>query len=313
KAGIEPQRHDLTALRSVGSTGAPLPPEGFEWVYEHVKSDLLLGSVSGGTDVCTAFALSCPLLPVRAGSLQCAGLGCKVEAFDPEGRPLVGEVGELVLTEPLPSMPLYFWGDEDGARYHESYFDTFEGVWRHGDWVEIASDGSLVISGRSDSTLNRGGVRMGTSEFYAVVEGIEGVADSLVVDTSSPREPEGKLWLFVVPAVGGTLDDELRRALVDASRSRISPRHVPCGLRARRAADPQREKVRGARQAYPRGRGPGAGRESRHPRGSCRHRRIRRSGARAGSGPGGHLRHLRASKGGRTRPSGFGRSAQSVG
>lgn len=235
KAGIEPQRHDLTALRSVGSTGAPLPPEGFEWVYEHVKSDLLLGSVSGGTDVCTAFALSCPLLPVRAGSLQCAGLGCKVEAFDPEGRPLVGEVGELVLTEPLPSMPLYFWGDEDGARYHESYFDTFEGVWRHGDWVEIASDGSLVISGRSDSTLNRGGVRMGTSEFYAVVEGIEGVADSLVVDTSSPREPEGKLWLFVVPAVGGTLDDELRRALVDAIRSRISPRHVPDEIRAVRA------------------------------------------------------------------------------
>jgi acetoacetyl-CoA synthetase len=234
KAGVEPQRHGLEALRSVGSTGAPLPASGFAWVYEHVRSDLLLGSISGGTDVCTAFALSCPLLPVRAGALQCAGLGCKVEAFDPEGRPLRGEVGELVLTAPLPSMPLFFWGDPEGVRYRESYFETFPGVWRHGDWVRIDDEGWLVISGRSDSTLNRGGVRMGTSEFYAVVERLEAVADSLVVDTSSPSEPEGKLWLFVV-ARDALWDGERERALRAAIRSEISPRHVPDEIVAVRA------------------------------------------------------------------------------
>lgn len=227
KAGIEPSRFDLEALRSVGSTGAPLPVGGFEWVYRHVKEDVLLGSVSGGTDVCTAFALSCPLLPVRAGALQCAGLGCKVEAFDAGGRPVIGQVGELVLTEPMPSMPLYFWGDVNDERYRSSYFADYPGVWRHGDWVKIEADGSLVISGRSDATLNRGGVRMGTSEFYAVVERIGAVADSLVVDTSEPGGAEGTLWLFLVLREGETLTESLCQEVRNALRSELSPRHVP--------------------------------------------------------------------------------------
>ncbi len=227
KANVEPARYGLSALRSLGSTAAPLPVSGFAWVYAHVKRDLLLGSTSGGTDVCTSFALSCPLLPVRAGALQCRALGCKLEAFDDEGHSLVGQVGELVLTEPLPSMPLFFWGDADGSRYRQSYFDTFPGVWRHGDWVKIDEDGSLVISGRSDSTLNRGGVRMGTSELYAVVERTPGVKDSLVVDTSSLEDQSGKLWLFIVLEPGRSLDAALRRALTDALRRELSPRHVP--------------------------------------------------------------------------------------
>jgi len=167
KAKITPnRRHDLSRIRSLGTTGAPLPAEGFGWVYENIGSDLLLASVSGGTDVCTAFVLSCPLLPVHAGEIQCAGLGAKVEAFDEAGHGLVGEVGELVLTEPLPSMPLFFWNDPGDARRLESYFSTYPGVWRHGDWVKVTPNQGFVISGRSDSTLNRGGVRIGTREFY---------------------------------------------------------------------------------------------------------------------------------------------------
>ncbi len=228
KAGLEPGRaYDLSAITAVGSTGAPLPADGFQWVYEHVGSDLLLGSVSGGTDVCTAFALSCPELPVRAGHIQCAGLGCKVEALDERGQPVVGKVGELVITEPMPSMPIYFWNDPDGARYRSSYFDDYEGVWRHGDWVKIDPDGSMVISGRSDSTLNRGGVRMGTSEFYAAVEALDGIVDSLVVDTTTGPAQEGKLWLFVVVGAGLEVDEELRGAIAKAIRDQLSPRHVP--------------------------------------------------------------------------------------
>ncbi len=228
KAGIEPGAHyDLGALRTLGSTGAPLPVGGFAWVYSHVKADLLLASFSGGTDVCTAFALSCALLPVRAGALQCRGLGCKIEAWNEAGQSVIDEVGELVLTAPLPSMPLYFWGDADGERYRSSYFEMYPGIWRHGDWVKIFDDGSLVISGRSDSTLNRGGVRMGTSELYSCVERITGVADSLVVDTGSLDDPSGKLWLFVVTAPGHDLDDELRKRIRDTLRREISPRHVP--------------------------------------------------------------------------------------
>src|SRR5690606_9273653 len=158
-----------------------------------------------GTDVCTAFVLGCPLLPVRAGEIQCAGLGCAVAAFDPEGRRIVGEVGELVLTVPLPSMPLFFWGDTDGSRLRESYFSTFEGGWRHGDWGKATASGGFVVDGRSDSTLSRGGVRMGTSESYRVVEALPEISDSLVVDTGS-AEREGKLWLFLVLADGHTLD-----------------------------------------------------------------------------------------------------------
>ncbi len=163
KAGLEPGKTcDLTRLRGLGSTGSPLPPEGFTWVYEAVSADLLLGSFAGGTDVCTGFLGPSPLLPVRAGVIQCRGLGAAVSAYDPAGNEVTGEVGELVLTEPMPSMPVFFWNDPDGARYRESYFDVYPGVWRHGDWIKILPDGGCVIYGRSDSTLNRGGVRMGT-------------------------------------------------------------------------------------------------------------------------------------------------------
>jgi acetoacetyl-CoA synthetase len=227
KAGVEPARGaDLSALHSIGSTGSPLPPEGFAWLYQHVGQDILVGSVSGGTDVCTAFVESCPWLPVHAGEIQCRGLGAKVEAFDERGRSVLDEVGELVITEPLPSMPLYFWNDPDGTRYRDSYFSTWPGVWRHGDWVEVTRRGSVMITGRSDSTLNRAGVRMGTSEFYRVVEGLDEVVDSLVVDVSDPGG-EGRLLLFVVLRPGLELDDELQRRIRETLRHHLSPRHVP--------------------------------------------------------------------------------------
>ena len=233
KADIDPSAQcDFSSLESVGTTGAPLPADGFGWVYSRVRRDLLLGSVSGGTDVCTAFVLSCPLLPVYAGELQCPGLGAKVEAFDEDGRSVVGEVGELVITEPLPSMPVGFWNDPDGKRYRESYFSEFPGVWRHGDWIKISTRQTSVISGRSDSTLNRGGVRMGTSEFYRVVDNLPEIADSLVVDTGALDEAEGKLWLFVVPRAGHALDQELVKKLRDVLRRELSPRHVPDEIRA---------------------------------------------------------------------------------
>jgi len=227
KGGQRPgAEHDLSRLRAVGSTGAPLPAEGFAWVYDAVGRDLNLASISGGTDVCTAFLLGNPTLPVHAGELQCRGLGCRVEAFSPSGEALVGEVGELVLTEPMPSMPVAFWKDPGGRRMRDSYFDTFAGVWRHGDWVRLTERGSCVVYGRSDSTLNRGGVRMGTSELYRVVEALPEVADSLVVDTGTLDDP-GRLWLFVVPAEGADLDDELRRRISAALKAALSPRHVP--------------------------------------------------------------------------------------
>jgi acetoacetyl-CoA synthetase len=227
KAGLEPGRtFDLSRLRGLGSTGAPLTPEGFAWVYEHVNPALLLGSLSGGTDVATAFVLSCPLLPVRAGEIQCRGLGARVEAWDQRGHPVVDEVGELVVTEPMPSMPVGFWNDPEGTRYHESYFDRFPGVWRHGDWIKITPRGSCVIYGRSDSTLNRAGVRMGTSEFYRVVEELPEVVDSLVIDTGELGH-EGQLLLFVVLQQDAALDDRLRTAIRDRLRAQLSPRHVP--------------------------------------------------------------------------------------
>ncbi len=226
KAGVEPRSvARLDRLRSVGSTGSPLPPEGFAWLQEHA-GDIQVASVSGGTDVCTAFAQSCPWLPVWSGEIQCRALGTKLDAFDENGEPVIGQVGELVITEPLPSMPLYFWNDPDGSRYRDSYFSPWPGVWRHGDWVEITPRGTLIISGRSDSTLNRGGVRMGTSEFYRVVEGIDEITDSLVVDASEPGG-EGRLLLFVVLRPGCEADDELRVRLRDAVRRELSPRHVP--------------------------------------------------------------------------------------
>jgi acetoacetyl-CoA synthetase len=227
KAGVEPAREvDLSALHSIGSTGSPLPPDGFDWLYRHVAPDVLVGSTSGGTDVCTSFVTSCPLLGVYPGEIQCRALGAKVESFDEHGRSVVGRVGELVITEPLPSMPLYFWNDPDGERYRDSYFSTWPGVWRHGDWLEITERGTCIISGRSDSTLNRGGVRMGTAEFYRVVEGLDEVVDSLVVDASDPGG-EGRLLLFVVLRPGVELDGGLRDRIRAAVRADLSPRHVP--------------------------------------------------------------------------------------
>lgn len=231
-AGLEPGRQfGFEALRAVGSTGAPLPAEGFDWVYENVKSDVWLGSLSGGTDVCTGFVGPNPLQPVRRGRIQCRSLGAKVEAFDENGHAVTGQVGELVITEPLPSMPLFFWNDDSGERYRESYFDHWPGAWRHGDWIEIDWDGSSAIYGRSDSTLNRGGVRMGTSEFYRAAAELAEVEDCVIVDTGS-LDREGKLWLFVVLAEGIALDaalaDRIRRHL----RTRLSPRHGPDEIRA---------------------------------------------------------------------------------
>ena len=232
KAGVAPARDvDLSALHSIGSTGSPLPPEGFAWLYEQVAPDVLVGSTSGGTDVCTSFVTSCPLLPVYPGEIQCRALGAKVEAFDEQGRPVVGQVGELVVTEPLPSMPLWFWNDPGGERYRDSYFSTWPGVWRHGDWIRITERGTCIISGRSDSTLNRGGVRMGTAEFYRVVEALDEVVDSLVVDVSDPGG-EGRLLLFVVLRPGIELDDGLQRRIRDAVRTDLSPRHVPDRIQA---------------------------------------------------------------------------------
>ncbi len=227
KAGIEPGRdHDLSALRSVGSTGSPLPPEGFQWVYDHVKSDVWLFSTSGGTDVCTAFVGGCPILPVRRGELQARSLGAAVAAFDFEGRPVLDEVGELVITEPLPSMPLFFWNDLDGERLRESYFDEYPGVWRHGDWIRITPEGGAVISGRSDSTINRQGVRMGTSEIYAALSGISAVVDSLVVDVQK-SDGESYMPLFVVLEERAELDEALQKEIRTRIREDCSPRHVP--------------------------------------------------------------------------------------
>jgi acetoacetyl-CoA synthetase len=232
KAGVEPAAgRDLSALRSVGSTGSPLAPEGFEWVYEHVGRDTWLFSTSGGTDVCTAFVGGCPLLPVYLGELQARSLGAKVEAFDPEGRPLVDEVGELVITEPMPSMPLFLWNDRDGERYRESYFSMYPGVWRHGDWIEITSRGTAVIYGRSDSTINRGGVRMGTSEIYSAVLAVPEVADALVVDVQRPGA-EAWMPLFVVLGDGAELDEDLVARIKRRIREDCSPRHVPDDLYA---------------------------------------------------------------------------------
>jgi len=227
KGGVEPgSGRDLSALRSVGSTGSPLSPEGFQWVYDHVGPDTWLFSTSGGTDVCTAFVGGCPLLPVHLGELQARALGAKVEAFDEQGRALIGEVGELVITEPMPSMPLFLWNDPGGERLRESYFSMYEGVWRHGDWIEITDRGTAVIYGRSDSTINRGGIRMGTSEIYRAVLAVDEVVDALVVDVPRAGE-ESWMALFVVPAEGAALDDALTRELARRIREECSPRHVP--------------------------------------------------------------------------------------
>jgi len=225
------RRFDLSALRTVGSTGSPLSPEGFQWVYTKVKADLLLGSVSGGTDPCTAFLGSCPLLPVRAGELQCRCLGVNARAYDEAGRSLIDEVGELVITDPMPSMPLFLWNDPQNSRYHASYFEMYPGVWRHGDWVKFLPRGSGVILGRSDSTINRFGVRMGSSEIYAAVEGLDEIADSLVIGLETPS---GNYFmpLFVVTSEGVVLDEALEKKINAKIRTTLSPRHVPDAIYA---------------------------------------------------------------------------------
>jgi acetoacetyl-CoA synthetase len=227
KAGVEPGGgRDLSRLEAVGSTGSPLAPEGFQWVYDHVGGDTWLFSTSGGTDVCTAFVGGVPLLPVYRGELQARALGAAVEAWNEHGEPVVDEVGELVITEPMPSMPLRFWGDENGSRYRAAYFEQFPGVWRHGDWIEITSRGTAVIYGRSDSTINRQGVRMGTSEIYRAVQAVPEILDALVVDVPRPGS-EGWMPLFVVLREGHDLTDELISEIKRQIREECSPRHVP--------------------------------------------------------------------------------------
>jgi acetoacetyl-CoA synthetase len=256
KSGVEPARdHDLHGLRAIGSTGSPLAPESFRWVYDHIGQDIWLFSTSGGTDVCTAFVGGCPLLPVYEGELQARALGCAVEAWDEDGNSVIDTVGELVLTQPLPSMPLFFWGDrpahdtpahdlsagedrpdrEDrvGERYRDSYFSVYPNIWRHGDWIRITPRGGAVIYGRSDSTINRQGVRMGTSEIYRAAGAVEGVLDALVVDVptvlgvGAGEDGELTMILFVVLAPGVVLDEELRARIARRIREDCSPRHVP--------------------------------------------------------------------------------------
>jgi acetoacetyl-CoA synthetase len=227
RAGLRPKdRFDLSQLKSIGSTGSPLPAEGFAWAYDNVKSDLWLASVSGGTDVASAFVACAPLLPVRAGELQCRALGAAVDAFDEQGHSLVDQTGELVITEPMPSMPVFLWNDADFSRYRASYFEVYPGVWRHGDWIRLTPEGSAVIQGRSDSTLNRLGVRIGTSEVYSAVESLPEVRDSLVIGLELPK---GRYYmpLFVVLADGYALDDQLKQKINATIRSHFSPRHVP--------------------------------------------------------------------------------------
>ncbi len=224
KEGLRPgELVDLSRIRGIGSTGAPLPIDGFRYVTDAISPSAQLQSVSGGTDVCTAFVGASPLVPVWEGELSCRHLGCAVEAFGPDGTPLVGEQGELVITKPMPSMPVAFWNDPTGERYRAAYFDEFPGVWRHGDWITFTERGSCVISGRSDATLNRGGVRIGTAEFYAVVESIPEVADSLVVHLDAGD----RLLLFVSLRPGSSLDDRLRALIARELRTALSPRHVP--------------------------------------------------------------------------------------
>lgn len=227
KAGVHPARDfDLSRVRCVATTGSPLPPDGFRWLHEEAGEDLWIASVSGGTDVCSCFAGAVPTLPVYIGELQAPSLGVDLQAWDEEGRPLTDAVGELVVTNPMPSMPLRFWNDPDGSRYHDSYFATYPGVWRHGDWITLTSRGSVIIHGRSDSTLNRQGVRMGSADIYEVVERLPEIRESLVVGV---EQPDGGYWmpLFVQLAEGAALDEGLRAKVAGALRTELSPRHVP--------------------------------------------------------------------------------------
>ncbi|MFD5935011.1 acetoacetate--CoA ligase [Streptomyces sp. NPDC060333] len=227
KAEVHPSRDfDLSSVKAVATTGSPLPPDGFRWLHDEVAEDLWIVSVSGGTDVCSCFAGGVATLPVYIGELQAPGLGTDLQAWDPAGKPVIGEVGELVVTNPMPSMPIHFWNDPDGSRYHESYFEMFPGAWRHGDWITLTDRGSVIIHGRSDSTLNRQGVRMGSADIYEAVERLPEIKESLVIGL---EEPNGGYWmpLFVHLAPGATLDDDLRDRIKATIRAELSPRHVP--------------------------------------------------------------------------------------
>jgi acetoacetyl-CoA synthetase len=227
RGGLEPGRdHDLAALRCVMSSGSPLPIPAWHWVYEHVKPDVWLDAPSGGTDVCAPYVGGNPLAPVHAGEMQCRFLGTRVEAWREDGTPVIDEVGELVVTAAMPSMPVMLWNDPDGRRYQDTYFDAFPGVWRHGDWLTATGHGTAIVHGRSDSTINRHGVRLGSADIYTAVEGLPEVADCLVIGAELT---DGGYWmpLFVVPAAGVALDDALRGRINDAIRSSCSARHVP--------------------------------------------------------------------------------------
>ncbi|MBC8077708.1 MAG: acetoacetate--CoA ligase, partial [Chloroflexales bacterium] len=232
KADIAPgASFDLSALQAIGSTGSPLPADGFRWLHERVGQGIWLVSLSGGTDACTAFVGGCPLLPVYAGEIQCRFLGAPVAVFNEAGQPLLGEPGELVLTAPMPSMPLFFWNDDGGVRYRESYFEHYAGVWRHGDWASITPRGGVIIYGRSDATINRQGIRMGTSEIYRAVEELPAIADSLVVDLEMLGRPSF-MALFVQLAPGAALDDALIATIRATIRATLSARHVPDAIYA---------------------------------------------------------------------------------
>ncbi|MCY4087972.1 MAG: acetoacetate--CoA ligase [Actinomycetia bacterium] len=231
KARLRPRdRFDLSRLRGVGSTASPLSVAGFEWVHRHVGEHVSVGSTSGGTDVVSAFVGPCPTLPVHAGEIQCRCLGVKAEAYDAAGAAVIDEVGELVIEKPMPSMPVFFWNDPDGTRYRQSYFDQLPGRWTHGDWVRFTTRGSCVVYGRSDATLNRGGIRLGTRDYYELVESLEAVENSLVIDTSE-LGAEGLLLLFVALVGGKTLDAELEGRLGGLIRRELSPRHRPDVIR----------------------------------------------------------------------------------
>ncbi|MFI6577380.1 acetoacetate--CoA ligase [Nocardiopsis sp. NPDC050513] len=232
KEGVHPRRErDLSALRAIGSTGSPLSPEAFTWVYDEFGDGLWLFSTSGGTDVCSCLVGGTPTLPVYEGEIQSRGLGMAVASWDPDGKELVGEVGELVVTQPAPSMPVYFWGDPDGERLRDSYFSVYPGIWRHGDWIEITDRGTAIIYGRSDSTINRGGVRMGTSEIYRAVLALDEVVDALVVDVPQ-KDGSSKIELFTVLRPGADLEGDLPREIARRVRTDCSPRHVPDRVRA---------------------------------------------------------------------------------
>lgn len=227
KTGLDPAAdHSFDQLRSIGSTGAPLPPEGFDWIYDHVKKDVWLCSMSGGTDVCTAFVGGCIMKPVYEGYIQCRGLGVSLFAYDDDGNSVLDQTGEMVLTKPMPCMPIYFWNDDGKKRYRESYFSYYPGIWRHGDWVEITKNGMLRILGRSDATLNRHGVRIGTAEIYQVLNTFEDIEDGLVVNLEL-SDGDHFMPLFIKMQKGQFLTTDLTERISRELKSTHSPRHVP--------------------------------------------------------------------------------------